>query len=206
MRIEINLKIFFIIILFFLFHYLDTYIIFLIFVILHELAHLFWGILIGGKPKAIYLNPLGISLEFYSYGKDKSLSRIILFLAGPLINLICAILFVNFNILPEYNEKIIYTNFALAIFNLIPIVPLDGGKILSEIIKTFCDIDVANKYIIISSKVILTIISLIYSMLILKMKNLFILVILIYLWILYLREERKYNLYEHIKRSLDRNA
>lgn len=205
MKLEINLKIFFIIILFFLFHYLDTYVIFLIFVIFHELAHLFFGIIIGGKPKTICLNPLGLSLEFYSYGKDKSLNKIMLFFSGPLINFVFAIIFMKFEILPEYREKIVYTNLALALFNLIPIIPLDGGKILSEIIKIFFGTEVANKYIMIFSKTFLIIISLIYSIMILKLKNIFTLIILIYLWILYLREEKKYDLYERIRRSLEGN-
>lgn len=205
MKLEINLKIFFIIILFFLFHYLDTYVIFLIFIVFHELAHLFVGILIGGKPKTICLNPLGISLEFYSYGSDKSFNKIILFFAGPLVNIIFAIVFMKFELLPEYNQKIIYTNLALALFNLIPIIPLDGGKILSEIIKIFFNTEVANKFIMIFSKTFLIIISLVYSILILKIKNIFILVILMYLWILYLREERKYDLYERVRKSLKVN-
>lgn len=203
MKIEINLKIFFIIILFFVFNYLDTYIIFLIFVIFHELAHLTWGVIIGGRPKSICLNPLGVSLEFYSYGKDKSYNKLILFLIGPLVNFLFAIVFWKFNLLPEYNQKIVYTNLALAVFNLIPIIPLDGGKIVLEIIKIFSNRNFANKFIMIFSKTFLIIITLIYSILILKMKNIFILIILIYLWILYLREEKKYDLYERVKRTLE---
>lgn len=206
MRIEINLKIFFIIILFFLFHYLDTYVIFLIFVIFHELAHLICGICIGGKPKTICLNPLGVSLEFYSYGKSKTFCMIALYFAGPLINFIFAAIFMNFNVLPEYSQKIIYTNLALALFNLIPIIPLDGGKILFEIIKFFSGKDFANKYTMIFSKTFLVIISFTYSVLILKIKNVFFLVLLIYLWTLYLKEEKKYELYEHIKQCLEVNA
>ncbi len=203
MKIEINLKIFFIIILFFVFNHLDTYIIFLIFVIFHELAHLLWGVIIGGIPKSICLNPLGVSLEFYSFGKDKSYNKLILFFIGPLINFLIAIAFLKFNFFKEYNQKIIYTNFALALFNMLPINPLDGGKILVEIIKKCSNVDFANKFIMIFSKTFLIIVTFIYSILILKMKNIFILVILMYLWLLYLREEKKYELYKRVKKSLE---
>lgn len=203
MKIEINLKIFFMILLFFVFNYLDTYIIFLIFITFHELAHLIWGAVIGGKPKSICLNPLGLSLEFYSYGKDKTLNRIILFFIGPLVNFLFAIFFWKFNLFEKYNQKIVYTNLALAVFNLIPIIPLDGGKILLELIKKFSNSNFANKFVMAFSKTFLIIITFVYSILILKMKNIFILIILIYLWILYLREEKKYNLYERVKRSLE---
>lgn len=203
MRIEINLKIFIIIILFIFLHNLDTYLIFLIFIILHELAHLLFGLIIGGRPKTICLNPLGISLEFYSYKKGKTLSRIILLLAGPFVNLLFASIFMKFEILPEFREKIIYTNLALAIFNLIPILPLDGGKIMLEIIKIFYNSEISNNFMIIFSKTFLMIITLIYSILILKMKNIIILVILIYLWVLFFREEKKHELYLRVKKSLD---
>lgn len=202
MRIEISLRIFLIIILFFLFHYLDTYIIFLTFIIIHEIAHLLFGILIGGTPKSICVNPLGLSLEFYSYGKDKSLNRVLLFLAGPLTNFIIAIIFERFNFLEEYNQKIVYTNLALGIFNLMPIIPLDGGKILFEIIKKICGSQDANKFLIIFSKTILITITLAYSILILKIKSISFLIILVYLWSLYLKEEKKYELYERVRRSL----
>ncbi len=203
MRIEINLKIFIIIILFILLHNLDTYIIFLIFIILHEFAHLLFGLLIGGRPKTICLNPLGISLEFYSYKKEKSFNKIILLLAGPFVNLLFAIIFIKFEIMPEYREKIIYTNFALAIFNLIPILPLDGGKIMHEIIKVFYNLEISNSFMIIFSKTFLIIITLIYSILILKMKNITVLAVLTYLWILFFREEKKYDLYLRLKKSLE---
>lgn len=202
MRIEINLKIFFVIILFFLFNYLDTYVIFLIFISLHELAHLFYGILIGGKPKTICLNPLGVSLEFYSYGKKKGLNRIMLFFIGPLVNILCAIVFMKFAFFSEYRIKIIYTNLALAVFNLIPIIPLDGGKLFLEILNVFFEAEFTNKFIMIFSKTFLVIITLTYSIAILKIKSIFILIILMYLWVLYLREEKKYNLYERVKKSL----
>ena len=70
MKIEINLKIILVLILFLLLNNIDTYIIFLIFILIHELAHLFVGIMIGGKPRKLNLNQLGVSLEFYSYGKN----------------------------------------------------------------------------------------------------------------------------------------
>lgn len=205
MRIEINLKLFLIIILFLLFDYLDTYLIFLIFVSIHELAHLLWGVIIGGKPKTICINPLGVSLEFYSYGKNKVFNRVMLYLIGPLANIIFAIIFMRFDLISKYRIKIVYTNLALALFNLIPIIPLDGGKIFLEIIKIFFDKDIANRFIMIFSKTFLTILSLVYSIAILKLKNIFILILLIYLWILYLREEKKYDLYERVRRSLAGN-
>lgn len=202
MKIEINLKIIVFIILFFLLNNIDTYLIFLLFVFIHELAHLFCGIWIGGKPRKLYLNPLGVSLEFYSYGKKSSLYKICFFLVGPLINLIIAIIFYFIKYDEYYKSKIIYTNLALCIFNLIPIIPLDGGKILKEILKKIIGINNANKFIIIISKIFLVIISLIYSIAIIEIKNIYLLLLLIYLWYLYFLEEKKYFLLERVNECI----
>lgn len=134
MKIEINLKILFVIILFFLLNNLDLYIMFLLFVFIHEIAHLIVGVLIGGKPKKLYINPFGISLEIYSYRKNKSLNKILFYLIGPLSNFIFAVIFKHLELDIVLKEKLIYTNLAICFFNLLPILPLDGGKILKEIL------------------------------------------------------------------------
>jgi len=178
MKIEINLKIIFVIILFLIFNSLDIYIMFLVFVFLHEVSHL--------------INPLGISLEIYSYGKNKPLNKIIFYLSGPLMNLLLAIIFYYINLEIILKEKIIYTNMAICLFNLLPILPLDGGKVLKEIFGIFFGKEMSNIIMINFSKVFLGFISLAYSILILKLKNIYILVLLVYLWYLYFIEEKKY--------------
>lgn len=192
MKIEINLKIIFVIILFFLLNNLDLYIMFLIFVLIHEIAHLIVGILIGGKPQKLYINPLGISLEIYSYGNNKSLSKIIFYLIGPLINCLMAVLFSYSNLNMELKEKIIYTNIAIFIFNLLPILPLDGGKTLKELLTVLLGTEISNTIMIYFSKLFLCFISMAYSILILEIQNIYILILLIYLWYLYFIEEKKY--------------
>lgn len=192
MKIEINLKILFVIILFFIFNSLDIYIMFLFFVFLHEIAHLIVGLLIGGKPQKMYINPLGISLEIYSYGKNKALNRILFYLSGPIMNLLLSTIFYYFNLDINLKEKIIYTNLAICFFNLLPILPLDGGKVLKEIFGIIFGKEISNLIMINFSKIFLGFISLAYSILILKIKNIYILILLVYLWYLYFIEERKY--------------
>lgn len=202
MKIEINLKIVFAIILFFLFNNLNMYFMFLFFVLIHELMHLIVGLIIGGKAEKIYINPFGVSLEIYSYGKSKPLSKILFYLSGPLINFILAILFFYLNIDTEFKEKLIYTNLAICFFNLLPILPLDGGKILKEIFTIFFSLEISSSITIYFSKIFLGIMSLIYSILIIKIKNIYILILLIYLWYLFLIEEKKYTILKKTREEI----
>lgn len=194
MKIEINLKIIIAIILFFLLSNLNMYFMFLFFVLIHEIMHLIVGLIIGGKAEKMYINPFGVSLEIYLYGKSRPLSKILFYLSGPLINFILAIGFFYLNMDIELKEKLIYTNLSICFFNLLPILPLDGGKILKEIFAVFFSSDISSKIMIYFSKIFLGIISLVYSILILKVKNIYILILLIYVWYLFLIEEKKYSI------------
>ena len=203
MKIEINLKIIFAILLFFLIKNLNTYLFFLLFILIHELAHLIVGIIIGGKPKKMEISAFGVSLEFYSYDKVRSIYKIIFFVIGPLVNIIIGIAMLCLktnNIIAT--DNIIIINFAIGIFNLIPILPLDGGKILKEFLKIILKEEKSNEIAIRISKMILILISLIYSVLIIKVKNIFILLLIIYLWYLYLKEEKKYYIYLKTKKAI----
>lgn len=103
---------------------------------LNPLAHLdLWGtiflILAGfGWGKPVIVNPRNF--------KNPKLDNLTVSLAGPISNLILATVlglvyrFLNLpTILNEFIILLIFYNLALMIFNLIPIPPLDGSKILS---------------------------------------------------------------------------
>lgn len=202
MKIEINLKIILVFILFLIFNNISTYVIFIIFILIHEISHMIAGIIVGGKPKRISLNPFGLSLEFYSYGKEKFLYNIFFYLSGPLSNLLIAFLISNLEKFNFYRNEIIYTNLAICFFNLIPILPLDGGKILKAVLKQIIGLENSTKFVIIFSKCILIIISFIYSILIIRIHNIMFLLLLMYLWYLYILEERKYYIYKKASDSI----
>ena len=91
---------------------------------------------------------------------------------------------------------------AIGIFNLMPILPLDGGKIIKEILKCFFKTEKVNRFIIYFSKCYLMLISFIYGILIIKIKNIMILILILYLWHLYFIEEKKYHIYEKMNNSI----
>ena len=204
MQIKINTKIFIFLILFYFTNQIEIYCMVMLFAIIHELAHVLAGILLGLKPKIFKIMPFGFSICFERNKKnvyifDKKifyLQKATIAFAGPMINILIAIFFTIFNIkiLNIHTETIIYSNILIAIFNLLPIYPLDGGRILKSLLQIF---NTNKKAIIIVNKisnitiVVLTVLS---SILVLYYKNIAIVFIIAYLWILVIIENRKFDL------------
>lgn len=195
MRIKLNLQIFPLIILFYFTHQIELYVMLMIFALLHEIAHMVIGIILGLKPKKLEIMALGFRIHFEKYIKKKSgvFERIIIALSGPLLNIIlaCAIYLIDFSIPETTRQNMVYANLLIAVFNLLPIYPLDGGRIIKALCKIKYDI---KETIIIMDKisyisfVILTIIS---SFAILYYKNIAILIGILALCTIVLVQERK---------------
>ena len=197
MKIEINIKLFLLIVISCIFNNFEMYSIFIIFAIIHEIAHFIFGIFIGGKTEKIKIEPYGISLVFNFNQKNNSFIKVMFYLIGPFTNLLIAILFLKNNILfVELQTQIIYTNLLLFAFNLLPIIPLDGGKIVIEIVRLVYKDKFEVKKVLFISKFFLYIISFFYSIIIVKIKNIYILLLIIHLWYLYYVEEKKIMLYD----------
>ena len=93
----------------------------------------------------------------------------------------------------------------LGIFNLFPILPLDGGNILKELLKIKYKNLKANKISLFISKTCLAGLIFTYSIVIIKVKNISILALIIYLIYLNFIEERKIKLLERTYRILNKN-
>lgn len=215
MQIKIDLKIFAIVILFLLTKNIGIYALLMFFALIHELSHLICGILLGFKPKSISVVPYGFNLSFkincLDYNKKIvkgniiTLKRIIIALAGPFSNLICIVFIVilkkNFNV--NQYQNLIYANILLVLFNLFPIYPLDGGRIMQGIIHIFCGLRKSYVYTKFITNINIIILTAISSILILYYKNIAILLAIIYLWILVYKCNKEYNLKEKLYNKID---
>lgn len=97
----------------------------------------------------------------------------------------------------------------LAIFNLLPIYPLDGGRILQEIIHIKKGKEESYKITNLVSKITVIILTIIESIVILYIHNIAFIIILIYLWFLVIKNEKQYSIkkkiYEQIKVNTNSN-
>lgn len=209
MSIKIDLKIFLFLFLFLLTSQIEIYIVLMIFAILHEMGHLIAGIVLKFKPDEINLTPVGLRISFRieveEYNKNiknarsLNIKKAIIAIAGPITNLMIATIAIiianfNFNINNMYiYQLIVYLNILIAMFNLIPIYPMDGGRFLKEILKITFGNKKAYKITYILSKTTLIILTAISSIAILYLQNIAILIIIAYLWYLEIGEIRKYN-------------
>lgn len=121
------------------------------------------------------------------------------------MNFLMALIFIFIPINQDLKTKIIYTNLLLTLFNLIPIMPLDGGKILKEILIKNIGNKNANIFMNKVTQVILIIMTMFYSIAVLKLKNIAIFLLIIYLWYLKYLEDKKVRTmlkaYEIIEKS-----
>lgn len=217
MQIKVDLKIFIAILIFLLTEQLNIYIVFMLFAIIHELGHVLTGIILGFKPKNIEVLPIGISACFYmqcdeynkkiNYANRFVLKKVIISCAGPITNFIIAIIFYffDFSIFNISREFIIYTNLIIGIFNLIPIYPLDGGRIIKNILHIKIGLKESYKYTKIIANLSIIILTIFSSMAILYLKNISIVLILIYLWGIVIIQNKKYESKMNIYKMLEKN-
>ena len=216
MRFRIDLKIFIFFILFYFTKQIEVYAMIMIFAIIHELGHLLAGLLMGMKPEKIEIMPFGVSISFKIKVKEYNkrvkkgnlleIKKIIVALAGPITNFIIILITYNLNMDLLKSILIIYTNFLIMIFNLVPIYPLDGGRILKGILYIFLGKRKSEKYVNTISKITVIIITTVSSILILYTHNISIFFIDMYLWYLVIKEDLRHRKREEIyKKILENN-
>lgn len=168
----------------------------MLFALIHELGHMFAGIVLKLKPKSLSFMPFGISVTFetYEYKKLVEIKKILIAIAGPLTNLIICMIAVFLDINLAIKALIIYSNILIALFNLIPIYPLDGGRILKGIIRLNHEEIESDRIVNKISNILIIVLTAIASILILYLKNIAILFIIAYLWVMIINENKKYNM------------
>lgn len=135
-------------------------------IIIHELGHLFASKLYKWDLDKIAVYPFGGCVKFSEKVNRPIKEELIILLSGPIFQIVF-FLFVYFlsikGMLLSYRNLSIFEtyHYTLLIFNLLPIYPLDGGRILNLILNYFFPYKKSNKVIIVLSVLlILTIVPL----------------------------------------------
>lgn len=107
--------------------YFENYFVCFLFIVFHEFAHMFVASVFGIKTTRLNIRISGLSINLNKMNRQ-GIKWLFIYLAGPISNIILALLFKNI--------PMVYTiNLALSIINLIPIYPLDGYNIFKILLK-----------------------------------------------------------------------
>lgn len=107
---------------------------FLIIVILisiHEIGHFIIAKYFGFDIDKIYLYPYGGISKFNLQMNVSLRNEFIVLIMGPIFQIIAFLILINIPFFYIYEELIYTINYSILIFNLLPIYPLDGGKLLN---------------------------------------------------------------------------
>ena len=156
------------------------------------------------KPIKIDIMPFGFSVSFKldikNYNKKilKSnlleLKKIIVAMAGPLTNFVIILLSTYVNIDFIRKDILIYSNALIMLYNLLPIYPLDGGRIVKSLIHFFQGGKIANIVTNKLANVTMIIVTFASSIGVFYYENIAIFLASSYLWWLVLKENKRYRL------------
>ena len=218
MQIKIDFKIFIIILIFLITRNIGIYAVLMFFALIHELGHLLCGVSLGFKPASISIIPFGFKLGFkvkcddynikVKKGSKLTVKKILIALAGPVTNAFCILILILIqNITNQINveqfQNAIYANILIILFNLIPIYPLDGGRIMQGLIHIFIGLRESYSYVKTVSNINVILLTAIASILILYYKNIAILLVIIYLWLMVYKCNKEYSMKERVYRQID---
>lgn len=204
MRIRINLTIIIFMAIFCFTNQIKIYMLIMSFCFIHELGHIIMGRILGMQLEKIEIGPCGFSSSFiikqadFSYEIKKrnnfELKQIIVAITGPIISLILVMIFTYIEIPYITKQEAVYSNILIIIFNLLPLYPLDGGRILKGILYIQLGKEKSEYLIRNVTKITIIILTIISSIAVYYFKNIAIFLVCIFLWSVILQEKNSKTL------------
>lgn len=115
--------------------------------LLHELGHLFMMLLCSVRVRGISLRLFDVQISADSPGSFRD--DVMVTLGGPIVNLLLAAVFV------PAGSFFGYANLALGCFNLLPVMSLDGGRLMVLLLSRHFDARICDRAVKITSFLLL---------------------------------------------------
>ena len=173
-------------------------------IFIHEFGHIFF---------IKYFNKEIISIKFYAFGgitnyyslvNHKILEELLISIGGILFQLLLFIIilfFFKMNLINSYTyELFVNNNITLLLFNIIPMIGLDGEKIIHLILEYFIPFSSVSRIMIVVS--LISIVIFIISSITLRINSIYIYVFLIYKLIKYINNYKYINNKFYLERYL----
>lgn len=151
--------------------------------VLHEAGHLCVMIFFGEMPREVDVTPFGIRIERDESSKIGFGKEVLCALAGPMVNFILALIFSG-----SFFSKI---NAAIGVLNMLPCEPLDGSKILENILLLKFSREKAEKFSLLISCVTVFPVAIVGFMILFKSRYNFSLLIISFYLIFFIALKRK---------------
>ena len=152
-----------------------------LFIIMHELAHMIMALLLNVDIKEIILLPFGVIAKYT--GNIKLVKEFFIALAGPIASFVFAYIY--------HNDVYLKVNLLILLFNLIPIYPLDGGRIIKVLILGIFGKQLGNKLNKVLNYIIIFFLLLFAIYITIAYKNISLLLISIYIFKKFKEEMKK---------------
>lgn len=118
-------------------------------ILLHEGAHALVGAMMGQPPERIELTPMGAVLRVEDDAKLVPVRRLLMLLAGPGMTLLmcsAAILLTRAGLFGiAWGHSLFVSNVSILAVNLLPALPLDGGRILLLVLERLMPLRTAQR-------------------------------------------------------------
>ncbi|MBP1924937.1 stage IV sporulation protein FB [Sedimentibacter acidaminivorans] len=112
---------------------------------IHEVGHLVAAVILKIKFQRIKITLFGFNLNA-NLESIKLGNKILLFFSGPFLNLVMFFILAD----TDYND-FADINIFLAVVNMIPVIPLDGGNICKAILEKILDGISVSRYMIMTN-------------------------------------------------------
>ena len=104
-------------------------------ILIHEVGHFFTAFLLGIEVDKIYLYPFGGISKFNISFNELLWKEFLILVMGPVMQVVGYISITHISYFSSYFDLIRIYHYSILFFNLLPIYPLDGGKLLNLLLS-----------------------------------------------------------------------